>query len=171
MAHMEAVADVLQADRIVGVRLEAKFYDCGKHPAEFIAIGTASSAEVQPGSWRNRSAKPLTSDLSGQDFWTRIKSEYAPLQWSWAPASTTSLTEVAQASIGAVQNTELSTFTQARYEASELAMERTQAEAIALGADGIVGVQLIEKSHLWGSHVIEFFATGTAVRPIRSHQL
>ena len=48
MARMEAEADVLQADGIVGVRLEAKFYDWGKHSAEFIAIGTAVSVQTDP---------------------------------------------------------------------------------------------------------------------------
>ena len=27
------------------------------------------------------------------------------------------------------------------------------------------------KSHVWGSHVIEFFAIGTAVRPLRADHL
>jgi len=39
-----------------------------------------------------------------------------------------------------------------------------QSEAQALGAKGIVGVDLQEKSHEgWGSHLIEFFAIGTAI--------
>jgi uncharacterized protein YbjQ (UPF0145 family) len=42
-------------------------------------------------------------------------------------------------------------------------MERMQTEAGALEAEGIVGVQLQERSHGWGSHVIEFFAIGTAI--------
>jgi uncharacterized protein YbjQ (UPF0145 family) len=42
-------------------------------------------------------------------------------------------------------------------------MQRMQTEAQELGADGIVGVALSEKSHGWGSHVIEFFALGTAI--------
>ena len=42
-----------------------------------------------------------------------------------------------------------------------------QTEAQELGAEGIVGVSLSEKSHGWGSHVIEFFALGTAVVPVR----
>lgn len=63
---------------------------------------------------------------------------------------------------------ELTNFTQALYEARELAMARMQEEAEALGAEGIVGVQLVEKSHFWGSHVIEFLALGTAVKPIRA---
>jgi uncharacterized protein YbjQ (UPF0145 family) len=45
-------------------------------------------------------------------------------------------------------------------------MERMQKEAEALEAEGIVGVQLQERSHGWGSHVIEFFAVGTAIVPM-----
>ena len=169
MARMEAEADILHADGIVGVRLDANFYEWGKHSAEFIAIGTAVTAETEPGSWRNRSGKPFTSDLSGQDFWTLIQSGYAPLGMVMG----TCVYHVAhrglsQTMTATVQSTELNTFTQALYEARELAMERMQAEAIGLGAEGVVGVQLVEKSHFWGSHVIEFFAIGTAVRPLRS---
>ena len=61
------------------------------------------------------------------------------------------------------QNVELPNFTQALYEARELAMTRMQDEANRLGATGIVGVRLEEKSHQWGSHTIEFLALGTAV--------
>jgi uncharacterized protein YbjQ (UPF0145 family) len=58
------------------------------------------------------------------------------------------------------------TYTQALYEARELAMERMQAEATETQANGIVGARIIERSHGWGSHVIEFFAIGTAVVPV-----
>ena len=63
------------------------------------------------------------------------------------------------------QNVELANFTQALYDARELAMERMQAEALEAKAEGIVGVDLHERSHGWGSHVIEFFAIGTAIIP------
>ena len=33
-------------------------------------------------------------------------------------------------------------------------------------ASGIVGARIVERSHGWGSHVIEFFAIGTAVVPV-----
>ena len=37
---------------------------------------------------------------------------------------------------------------------------------------GIVGVQLLSLAHRWGGHTTEFFAIGTAVRPIRpDHQI
>jgi uncharacterized protein YbjQ (UPF0145 family) len=63
------------------------------------------------------------------------------------------------------QNVELANYTQALYDARELAMERMQAEALEAKAEGIVGVDLHERSHGWGSHVIEFFAIGTAIIP------
>ncbi len=176
MSRMEAEAELLGADGVVGVRLDVNFYDWGKHSAEFIAIGTAVSAdraapgtEGSPASWRTDAGKPFTSDLSGQDFWTLVRAGYAPLGLVMG----TCVYHVGYRSPGAalatsMRNAELPHFTQALYEARELAMARMQDEASALGAQGIVGVQLVEKSHFWGSHVIEFLAIGTAVRPIRS---
>ena len=63
------------------------------------------------------------------------------------------------------RNAEMPNFTQALYDARELAMERMQNEAETLQAEGIVGVNLVEGSHGWDSHVIEYFAIGTAVMP------
>src|ERR1700690_686122 len=66
------------------------------------------------------------------------------------------------------QNTELDRLTQAMYNARELAMARMRAEADHLGADGIVGVELRMQMYVWGQDVLEFVATGTAVRAIGS---
>ena len=173
MSRMEAEADVLGADGVVGVRLDVNFYEWGQHSAEFIAIGTAVSATdrgaTETGSWRTNDGKPFTSDLSGQDFWTLVRAGYAPLGLVLG----TCVYHVAHQALGGAlarmsANTELTNFTQSLYEARELAMARMQEEAERLGAEGIVGVQLVERSHFWGSHVIEFLAIGTAVRPLRA---
>ena len=81
MTRMEAEADALGADGIVGVRLDIEFKEFGNDLAEFIAIGTAVKADdaAAGGNWRNKHGKPFTSDLSGQDFWTLIQAGYAPL--------------------------------------------------------------------------------------------
>jgi uncharacterized protein YbjQ (UPF0145 family) len=51
-------------------------------------------------------------------------------------------------------------------------MERMQNEADEAQAEGIVGARIIERSHGWGSHVIEFFAIGTAVLSVSDdHQI
>ncbi|MBJ7609190.1 MAG: heavy metal-binding domain-containing protein [Candidatus Dormibacteraeota bacterium] len=164
MARMEEEATVLGADGVVGVRLDVGFYEWGRGTAEFLAIGTAVSAE-DGGNWKTAEGKPFTSDLSGQDFWTLLKSGHAPLGLVLG----TCVYHVAhqgmfQAMGNIGQNREMGNFTQALYEARELAMERMQDEARKLKAEGIVGVQIQEKSHVWGSHTIEFFAMGTAVR-------
>src|SRR5438477_1841232 len=64
------------------------------------------------------------------------------------------------------QNQELTTLTQAMYNARELAMSRMEAEAAHLGADGIVGVNLRMQAYVWGQEVLEFIATGTAVKSL-----
>src|SRR5436305_5040768 len=60
MTRMEAEADVLGADGIVGVRLDIEFKEFGNDLAEFLAIGTAVKADGAPptGSWRNAHNKP-----------------------------------------------------------------------------------------------------------------
>jgi uncharacterized protein YbjQ (UPF0145 family) len=63
---------------------------------------------------------------------------------------------------------ELAGPTQAFYDARELAMERMQAEAEGLNAEGIVGVTVDESNHTWGVNVLEFSAIGTAVTPLRA---
>jgi len=168
MSRMEAEADVLGADGVVGVRLDVNFYEWGQHAAEFVAVGTAVSS-ASGGSWRTNENKPFTSDLSGQDFWTLLQAGYAPLGLVLG----TCVYHVAHQGIGSTlsrmgANAEMPNFTQALYDARELAMARMQEEAARLGAEGIVGVQLVERSHFWGSHVIEFLAIGTAVRPLRA---
>ncbi|HEY2130708.1 MAG TPA: heavy metal-binding domain-containing protein [Streptosporangiaceae bacterium] len=64
------------------------------------------------------------------------------------------------------QNAELDTLTQAMYNARELAMARMQSEADHLGADGVVGVTLRMQMYAWGQEVLEFVATGTAVKAL-----
>lgn len=64
------------------------------------------------------------------------------------------------------QNQELQVLTQAMYNARELAMFRMRAEAVHLNADGIVGVNLKMQMYAWGQDVLEFVATGTAVKAL-----
>jgi uncharacterized protein YbjQ (UPF0145 family) len=163
MNRMEEEATALGADGVVGVRLDVNYYEWGNDAAEFIAVGTAVKAE-NGASYRNKLGKPFTSDLSGQDFWTIMQTGHVPQGLVMG----TCVYHIAHRGLGATlssmgQNAELPNFTQALYEARELAMTRMQDEAEQLGATGIVGVRLEEKSHQWGSHTIEFLSLGTAV--------
>ena len=154
MARMEAEAQALGADGVVGVRLDAGEYEWGRDLVEFIAVGTAVRARANGAAFRTRFGKPFTSDLSGQDLRTLLHAGYKPLGlvmgtcvyaayqnglefqrlagMNWA-GFTLSVASV---------NAEIEQFSQALYTARGLAMGRMQTEAAELGAEGIVGMQL-----------------------------
>src|SRR5579884_4180869 len=165
MTRMEEESDQLGADGIVGVRLDIGRYEWGADMAEFIAVGTAvkhKGGKVH----RAPNGRPFTSDLSGQAFWTLMQTGKRPVGMVMGNC----VYHVAHRGImqslrQTGQNVELEQYTQALYDARELAMERMQkeAEAIGDGVLGIVEIKLHQNNHGWGSHVIEFFAIGTAV--------
>ena len=143
MTRMEEEADQLGADGIVGVRLDIGRYEWGANMAEFIAIGTAVKHR-EGVLHRAPNGRPFQSDLSGQEFWTLLRTGHRPVGMVMGscvyhvgrrgPLRTMSQTG---------RNVELPNFTQALYDARELAMQRMQTEAQELGAEGIVGVTLI----------------------------
>lgn len=163
MTRMEEEANALGADGIVGVRLEVTRHEWGESLAEFVAIGTAIRSRNGQ-HFRNTHNMPFTSDLSGQDFWTLLRAGYRPVGMVMGNC----VYHVSRQGIGQWmnrmgRNVEMTNYTQALYDARELSMERMQSEAVALKAQGVVGAQIVERNHGWGSHVIEFFAVGTAV--------
>jgi uncharacterized protein YbjQ (UPF0145 family) len=167
LQRMQEEADALHADGIVGVKLIINRHEWGQHNAEFVAIGTAVAAIDRSVDYRTKMRKPFTSDLTGQDFWTLLKSGYRPLSLSMGSCVYHVAHQSMMKSLGQTgRNVELTNFTQALYDARELAMERMQVEAHKEEAEGIVGVQIQEGSHGWGSHIIEYFAVGTSVTPI-----
>jgi uncharacterized protein YbjQ (UPF0145 family) len=163
MTRMEEEADQLGADGVVGVRLDVGRYEWGADLAEFIAIGTAvrhRAGELH----RAPNGRPFSSDLSGQDFATLLRAGYRPVGLVMGNCVYHVGRQGMLASLRQVgRNVEMPNYTQALYEARELSMERMQIEADELQAGGIVGARIVERSHGWGSHVIEFFAIGTAV--------
>jgi uncharacterized protein YbjQ (UPF0145 family) len=168
MTRMQEEAEALGADGIVGVRLSAKHMTWEPNMAEFVAIGTAVKARDKSISYRTIHGKPFTSDLSGQDFWTLLRAGYRPLGLVMGNC----VYHVAYQGFGQWvknigRNVEMTNFTQALYDARELAMERMQIEASNLQAEGIIGANIQENQYSWSSHVIEFFAIGTAVTPTR----
>ncbi len=169
MARMEEEAAALGADGIIGVRLNVKQHTWGESLLEFVVLGTAVYArDGQSQKWRAPSGRAFTSDLSGQDFWMLLKSGYRPVSLVMGNC----VYHVAHQSLGqwfssVGQNMEQPQFTQALYDARELAMERLQYEAQCDGAAGVVGAEIHERSHGWDSHVIEFFAVGTSVLPMQ----
>jgi uncharacterized protein YbjQ (UPF0145 family) len=199
MARMEAEADALGADGVVGVRLDAGEYEWGRDLVEFIAVGTAIRSRDGT-NHRTKFGKPFTSDLSGQDFRTLLQAGYRPLGLVLGNCVYESFQNGTEFQMIAGwgwngQNAEFERFTQAMYRARELGMGRLQVEAAELDAEGVVGVRLNVSTQLsktdaefqadlndtahngppsqqWRTFLVDFFAVGTAVTPLRAdHQI
>jgi len=104
----------------------------------------------------------FTSDLSVSEYALLGEAGFEPLGFVVGSSIYHVGLQVARWS----QNQELQVLSQAMYNARELAMARMRAEADQLRADGIVGVNLRMQMYAWGQDVLEFIATGTAVRAL-----
>jgi uncharacterized protein YbjQ (UPF0145 family) len=173
MARMQAEADHLGADGIVGVQLRMQSYVWGQDVLEFLATGTAVKAVESTGAHRAPDGRAFTSDLSAQDFFRLLAAGAVPVSFVLG----TCVYHIAHQSVmqslrQAGQNQEMLIFTQGIYEARELALARMQTEATEARASGIVGVTVSVYNHVWGEHATEFLATGTAIRRLsEEHRL
>jgi uncharacterized protein YbjQ (UPF0145 family) len=184
MTRMEEEADALGADGIVAVRLDVNLHAWGNNVAEFLAVGTAvrsTGARHGGADFRNKAGRPFQSDLSGQDFWTLLKSGYRPVGFVMGNCVYYVGPNVVRAG-NQFAGGEVVEYTHALYDARELAIERLQDEAEELAATGIVGVTVAENQHSWRTwaggpddgnqalrrgELIEFFVFGTAVVPLQ----
>ncbi len=154
-------------------------YSLGTNTAEFIALGTAVRHRGDGAPFRNQAGKPFQSDLSGQDFWLLIRSGYRPV--GFVMGNCVYYVPPALLQAPAAKSVELTEYTHALYDARELAIERLQDDAEALGATGVVGVTVSESGHSWRAapwnignaalqtgELIELFVIGTAVVPTGS---
>ena len=166
MSRMESEAAQLGADGVIGVEVKPVHYPFMSDVLEFVTVGTAVRAADGTG-YRCPDGRPFTTSLSGQSFWTLWEHGWLPRRITlgvcvYHVAHQTLRQTLAQAG----QNAELPQFTQALYDARELAMARMQYEGQQIGADGIVGTT-VNDHRLWGEHAVEFFALGTAVNRVR----
>jgi uncharacterized protein YbjQ (UPF0145 family) len=173
MARMQAEADHLSADGIVGVQLRMQMYAWGQSCLEFIATGTAVRHLTGQGAHRAPDGRAFTSDLSAQDFFRLLAAGAVPVAFVLGTCVYHIAHQSAMQSLRqAGQNQEMLQFTQGVYEARELALARMQAEATQARSSGIVGVSVDIANHVWGEHATEFLATGTAIRRLAAeHQL
>lgn len=163
MAEIQAQARSLDADGVLGMRIEI---ERDGHHAEFSAIGSAVRRRAGDGAkYRDRHGHAFTCALSGAEFWALLRGGFRPI----ALVHGVCVYHVAHQSLrgwfkSVSQNCEMPAFTQALYDARELALGRVQLEAANAGASsGVVGVEVREGSYGWHSHVLEFLAVGTAV--------
>jgi uncharacterized protein YbjQ (UPF0145 family) len=164
MSRMQAEADSLGADGVVGVKLRSRGQEGGEH-LEFAAVGTAVRYTAQPGAFRRPNGQAFSSHLSGQDMITLLRSGYAPVALVMGNCVFhVPVQSLRQTWRQAGVNAEMPQWTQGNYQARELAMSRLEAEAERDGANGVVGVEFAISNYAWGLHTVEFYAAGTAVR-------
>src|SRR5258705_5985245 len=113
-------------------------------------------AELQPG----KPGAIFTSDLSVNEFLLVREAGFRPLGLVLG----SSIYHVGLQVGRWGKNQELDVLSQAMYHARELAMTRMEAEADALGADGIVGVRLDGEMKAFGNDIAGFIAVGTPVK-------
>ncbi|HYX49051.1 MAG TPA: PspA/IM30 family protein, partial [Ktedonobacteraceae bacterium] len=125
LGRLEQEASLLKAHGIIGVRLTTRDYEWGNDMIEYTAIGTAirlPNAPLHP--------RPFLSDLSGQEFWTLLRTGHRPVGMVMGNCVYHVGRQGMLASLKQVgRNVEMPNYTQALYEARELAMERMQREA------------------------------------------
>jgi uncharacterized protein YbjQ (UPF0145 family) len=166
MQRMVAEASAVGADGVVGVRLTLNMFQGGQEVMEFMAVGTAIRSTTNPGAYRAPSGQPFTSDLSGQDFYTLCRTGHFPVSFVFGTCVYHVAHQGLMQSLRQIgQNVEMPQYTQAVYDARELAVSRMQAEGERDQATGIVGVHLEHHNHVWGEHAVEFLAYGTSIRP------
>ena len=167
MGRMLAEADQVGADGVVGTRLTFRRHGISADHIEFIAVGTAVVAKDDPGRMRRPDGAPFSSHLNVQDFYTLLRTGHVPVEFVmgvcvWHVAAQGLMQTLRQ--VG--QNVEMPQWTQGYYDAREIALSRIQAEAERVQATGITGVDWAANEWMWGTHTLEFFTSGTAVRKV-----
>jgi uncharacterized protein YbjQ (UPF0145 family) len=159
--QMEGQCAEIAAAGVIGVHLDlygAEHDDL----VTFVASGTAVRAIDNE---RSERGAAFTSSLSGQDFHLLMRGGCVPVRFVVG----TSVFHFGWRSLGrwaASQghSVEMVSLTQSLYAAREAAVQQLEWRAKAVGADGVLDVKVVERAGVWGSHVIEFVAYGTAIK-------
>jgi uncharacterized protein YbjQ (UPF0145 family) len=185
IARMRAQAAEVGAEGVVDVRVEVSHdvWRGARRVAKFVAIGTAIGFDQEHApphvrhapSLRLASGAPFTSDLTATDFAALLRAGYRPVDLAMGVCiyglDPREMRDRRDADV------ELSGYTQAFFDARELAMERLQQDLFAAHPRGtpdepvgVVGMTV--KESVYGSGLsapmVEFSAIGTAVAPLAS---
>jgi uncharacterized protein YbjQ (UPF0145 family) len=167
--QMEKQCAEIDATGVIGVHLDLTGTE-QDGVATFVATGTAirpivgGDSRLRPDAPARSEAPVFTSSLSGQDFHLLLRNDCAPVGFVvGTSAFHFGWRTLARWAASQGRPSELVSLTSSLYGARELAVQRLQRQAARLGADGVIDVKVLERSDVWGSHVIEFVAYGTAI--------
>ena len=159
LARLVSHAREAGANAVVGVRTNVLRF------AGFHEMYMAGTAALHPGLPREATQNPVTSDLTGEECWAMTKLGYVPLK-VLISTSVYSLGAIGglKALFKGLVKGEVGDLTTLVYDAREQVFDRIQREAVALGAEEVVGIKtyIVEL----GASLVEIFAVGTAVRKL-----
>src|SRR5262249_28463283 len=174
----------LGAEGVVDVRLEVEhhLWRGGRQVAKFLALGTAVGfdASQAPEAYRDSpslrlsNGMPFASDLTGPDFIALLRGGYRPITIAMGACVYGLDPRELRAYRG--RDEEITSFTQAFFDARETAMDRLQQDLFAHfprgsadGPTGIVGMTVNESTYGGrnSAPIVEFTAVGTAVAPLQ----
>lgn len=182
VARMRQQATQLGADGVVDVRLEVEhhLWRGGRQVAKCIAVGTAVAFDPSRApeavrhapSLRLANGAPFDSDLTGADFATLLAAGYRPV--TVAMGNCVYGLDPRELRTYRGRDAEIAVFTQAFFDARELAMERLQHDLFSAfphghpdAPSGIVGMTVEESTYggagASGPPIVEFTALGTAI--------
>ncbi|MFI5296925.1 MAG: heavy metal-binding domain-containing protein [Polyangiales bacterium] len=180
MNRMRKQAIDVGAEGVVDVRLELEhhLWRGARQVVKFVAMGTAVGFDRDraPEAMRDApslclaSGAPFTSDLTGSDFVTLLRAGYRPV--TLAMASCVYGLDPRELRAYRGQDAEITKFTQAFFDARELAMERLQEDVFRDHKQGspdapigIVGMTVAESTYgdRQAAPLVEFTAVGTAI--------
>jgi uncharacterized protein YbjQ (UPF0145 family) len=169
MNRMLQEAKLLNADGVVGVRIERRENDIEPGMIEFIAVGTAVRKNGAPP--LGAGTMPFMSSLSGQHMWMLQEEGMDPVGFSFGTSVYFQVPDWhGQNVLWSWSNNEMTSLTQGFYSARELAMTRLSHDALSVGASGVVDVTVEnfyrrytdDHNNLIGI-IVHFTAFGTAV--------
>ena len=128
------------------------------HPGRQLGLTQHAAERMREMAGGEARGRLFTSDLSVNEFLLVKKAGFEPL----GLVVGSSIYHIGFQQSQWNQNQEMVVLTQAMYHARDLAMTRMEAEADALGADGVVGIRLEVSRYEWGPNLAEFMAIGTA---------
>lgn len=157
LERIEREAAGAGANAVVGIRTSVFHFNAMQ---EMLMLGTASTHAALPAS---HSQTPITSDLTNEEMWNLINIGYMPIKLVLG-VSVYSLGVVGGflASLKGLMRGEISELSSLIYDARANAIKKIQEDAVACGADDVVGIKTYVSNLTEG--VIEFMAIGTAVK-------
>lgn len=140
------------------VDIQTQIIPIGAGSREMLMVGTASHHPLL-----GNPARPVTSELTGEELWNLTKLGYAPVRLLLG----TSVYSLGIArGLGALfqgfSRGEVTSATQLIYEARANCLSHINAEATEIGADAVIGVKVF--IYEIGSSFVEVMAIGTAIK-------